>query len=212
MLTINVIGLANLTGRRLSRQEVCDRLGFSTSTFDRRVRTGLLKIERDHSQLVAGRPLTYVSLIELGRFLNVSDEHELLARLNMLAPGVEPATSLVARPAIELPYSTDERVSSANFAEHEPVPDDLDAILREAVARGCLIKGHPDLVGRSPEAQTPRFVPVRFHQPARTHGSDPRTMGPQPQPAQSGYGNAVDSAETNELWHSGSNALIQRKP
>src|SRR4029077_13882361 len=167
----------------------------------RRVRTGALKVERDATQLVAGKPLTYVTLIELGRFLGIADEHALLSRLGMLPPGVEPTLPDSVRPIV-LPYQ-DDRASSGNLPEHipEPVPDDLDAILREAMERGCLIKGHPDLVGRSPEAPRPTYVPIRFHQPARTQGRDPRTMGPQPQPAQSGYGNPIDSVEVNELWH-----------
>jgi hypothetical protein len=41
----------------------------------------------------------------------------------------------------------------------------------------------------------PRFRPVRFHQPVNTNGKDPRTMGPQPQPEQSGYSNPVDAPE-----------------
>lgn len=214
MIKVNLLGLCGLVGKRLSRSEASERLGISTSTFDRRVRKGLLSVERDATQLIAGKPLTYVSLVELGRHLGISDEQALLGRLNMLPPA--PVSDLDARPAIALPYSDDGSGVSYPTTERvpdiaEPVPDDLDSILREAMARGCLVQHHPDLVGQSPESEVPRFQPIRFHQPARTQGKDPRRMGPQPRPAQSGYSNPVDSPEFNELWH-GRNALVQRKP
>jgi len=81
--------------------------------------------------------------------------------------------------------------------QQKPLSPELQEILDEAQSRGSLIDGHPDLKPIDPEAKPPVVVP-RFHNPGAPKGKDPRTMGPQPTPVRSGYGNGSPAGTVDD--------------
>jgi len=96
----------------------------------------------------------------------------------------------------------------------EKLTPEQQAILDEANSRGSLVDNHPDLKGRDAEAPTPTVIPRSIYFPDGKPESDPRTMGPQPKAAQSGYGDGktegtVDDAEwLKQHWGHGNKGSV----
>lgn len=86
MLTINVLGLANLHPFRFSVPEVCGVCGFSERTFFSRVKTGQIKSSKDeHNRIRDGRPRIYVAGDDLADYLQCRDEVTARERLGLPA-------------------------------------------------------------------------------------------------------------------------------
>ena len=74
---------------------------------------------------------------------------------------------------------------------------ELQAILDDANARGCLIAGHPDLKPVVKEVGPPQIVAIRsVHQPLKQAYDWRTAKAPEP----TGYSNPVDSPEFTALW------------
>ena len=88
MVTVNLLGTANLHLFRLSVKEVCEICGFSERTFFHRVKAGKIKPSRDEQNRIRdGRPRIYVSADALADYLGITDEAQARERLGL--PAIE---------------------------------------------------------------------------------------------------------------------------
>jgi hypothetical protein len=86
MLTINVLGLANLHPFRFSAPEVCELCGFSERTFFHRVKAGKIKVTHDEQNRINdGRRRIYVAGDDLAYYFGIRDEAQARARMGLPA-------------------------------------------------------------------------------------------------------------------------------
>ncbi|MFL6307508.1 MAG: hypothetical protein ACJ72H_28590 [Candidatus Sulfotelmatobacter sp.] len=74
---------------------------------------------------------------------------------------------------------------------------ELQAILDDALSRGSLVDGHPDIQQKTVETSVPQIVAVRsVHQPLRESYDWKTAKAPEP----TGYSGEVDSEEFKARW------------
>ena len=209
MITINLLGLANLHPIHFSVAEVCDVCGFSERTFFHRVKAGRLKVTRSTTEFIRdGRPRLYVCADDLAYYFGIRDEAQARARMGLPAIVEE-------KPAPEI---ADARVRDTR------IPD--APIYRSVAPSGGHVQGFTDdaednlarwnageitdSAGNNGQGRNDRFPtkgpqtllgprePMPKVRPDTTSHMDPALIG-----GGERVENAVDSDAFNESWHPG---------